>query len=200
MSPARDRRLAPSILSADFASLAREIAKVEPHAGLLHVDVMDGRFVPNITIGPPVVAALKRVTALPLDCHLMIEAPERYLKAFAQAGASHLSVHQETCPHLHRTVQSIRELGMHPGVALNPATPVETLDLVLPDLDFVLIMSVNPGFGGLDLAVEVDGGVAADTLPRLLEAGADWFVAGSAIFHAPDAAEAARTLSELLRG
>ncbi len=214
------RLLAPSILSADFSRLAEDVAKVEASSGLLHVDVMDGHFVPNITLGPPVVACLKGVTALPLDCHLMIENPDRYLAAFAAAGASYLSVHQEACPHLHRTVQAIRQEGMHPGVALNPATPVETLDVILPDLDFVLVMSVNPGFGGqkflplalgkiralrraatergLDLAIEVDGGVARETLPALLEAGADWFVAGSAIFGARDPSLAARSLREML--
>jgi len=222
MSRAPDRRLAPSILSADFASLAADVAKVERYSRLLHVDVMDGHFVPNITIGPPVVAALRRVTALPLDCHLMIEAPDRYLRDFAEAGAAFLSVHQEACPHLHRTVQSIRELGMRPGVALNPATPVETLEPVLGDVDFVLIMSVNPGFGGqkfipsalgkirrlralidergLQTAIEVDGGVGPSTLPDLIEAGADWLVAGSAIFHAPDPERAARALEEQLHG
>ncbi len=222
MSGAPARLLAPSILSADFARLADQIALVEPHSGLLHVDVMDGRFVPNITLGPPVVARLKAVATLPLDCHLMIEEPDRYLADFARAGASLLSVHQEACPHLHRTIQRIREEGMRPGVALNPATPVETLDLVLPDLDFVLIMSVNPGFGGqrfipaaldkirslkrtviereLALAIEVDGGVAEETLPALLDAGADWFVAGSAVFGAPDPVAAASRLEGMLRG
>ena len=222
MSGAPARLLAPSILSADFARLADQIALVEPHSGLLHVDVMDGRFVPNITLGPPVVARLKAVATLPLDCHLMIEEPDRYLADFARAGASLLSVHQEACPHLHRTIQRIREEGMRPGVALNPATPVETLDIVLSDLDFVLIMSVNPGFGGqrfipvaldkirslkrrvierqLALAIEVDGGVAEETLPALVDAGADWFVAGSAIFGAPDPAAAASRLEGMLRG
>ncbi len=222
MNGTPSRLLAPSILSADFARLADQIALVEPHSGLLHVDVMDGRFVPNITLGPPVVARLKAVATLPLDCHLMIEEPDRYLADFARAGASLLSVHQEACPHLHRTIQRIREEGMRPGVALNPATPVETLDIVLPDLDFVLIMSVNPGFGGqrfipaaldkirslkrtviereLALAIEVDGGVAEETLPALLDAGADWFVAGSAVFGAPDPSAAASRLEGMLRG
>ncbi len=214
------RALAPSILSADFSRLAQDVAAVEPFSGLLHVDVMDGHFVPNITIGPPVVRSLKGATSLPLDCHLMIEAPDRYLKAFAQAGATYLSVHQEACPHLHRTIQSIREEGMKPGVALNPSTPVESLEVVLPELDFVLVMSVNPGFGGqkflplalekirrlremareagVDLAIEVDGGVAKDTLPALLEAGAHWFVAGNAVFGAKDPAGAARELREMI--
>lgn len=217
---APSRWLAPSILSADFASLKEDIARVEPHCALLHVDVMDGHFVPNITLGPPVVSSLRSATALPLDCHLMIESPDRYVADFAAAGAAYLSVHQEACPHLHRSIQTIREAGMRPGVALNPATPVETLDVILPDLDFVLVMSVNPGFGGqrflplalekirrlkatakrrgLEFAVEVDGGVSPSTLPALLEAGADWFVAGSAIFHAPDPASAAAELAEML--
>ena len=217
-----ERLLAPSILSADFASLGASVAKVEAHSGLLHVDVMDGHFVPNLTLGPPVVSCLRKATSLPLDCHLMIESPDRYLKDFAAAGARYLSVHQEACPHLHRTVQTIAELGMKPGVALNPATPVETLEEILPDLAFVLVMSVNPGFGGqkfipgtlgkirklrrtleergLQAAIEVDGGVGPDTIPPLLAAGAQWFVAGSAVFHAPDPAEAARLLAEMLHG
>jgi ribulose-phosphate 3-epimerase len=212
------RCLAPSILSADFARLAQQVALVAPHSGLLHVDVMDGHFVPNITIGPPVVECLRRATELPVDCHLMIETPDRYLADFAQAGASYLSVHQEACPHLHRTVQRVRELGMSPGVALNPATPIQALDLVLADLDFVLVMSVNPGFGGqkfipsalqkiealarrrgelgLGFRIEVDGGVGEDTLQPLLDAGAEWFVAGSAVFRADDPNAAARSLAE----
>jgi ribulose-phosphate 3-epimerase len=214
------RLLAPSILSADFARLAEDVARVEPHSGMLHVDVMDGHFVPNITIGPPVVASLKAVTSLPLDCHLMIEEPGRYLKAFANAGASFLSVHQEACPHLHRTIQAIREEGMRPGVAINPATPVESLEVILSELDFVLVMSVNPGFGGqrflplaldkvvalckmarsrdLHLAIQVDGGVSRETLPALLAAGAHWFVAGSAVFGAPDPSAAAKELADMM--
>lgn len=219
---APSRCIAPSILSADFSALGASVQKVAPHSGMLHVDVMDGRFVPNITLGPPVVAALKRVTELPLDCHLMIVEPDRYLDDFAKAGATFLSVHQEACPHLHRTVQSIRELGMKPGVALNPATPIETLDEILGDLDFVLVMSVNPGFGGqkfipgalqkvrrlrerivrqgLSCAIQVDGGVNAQTLPPLLEAGADWLVAGNAVFGAQDPTAAAKALQEALGG
>ena len=215
------RCLAPSILSADFSRLAQQVALVEPHSGLLHVDVMDGHFVPNLTLGPPVVECLRHATALPIDCHLMIEAPDRYLADFARAGTSFLSVHQEACPHLHRTVQRVRELGMGPGVALNPATPVHTLDVVLAELEFVLVMSVNPGFGGqkfipsalgkiealarkrgelgLGFRIEVDGGVGADTLPALLGAGAEWFVAGSAVFRAEDPGAAARSLAEVIR-
>ena len=214
------RLLAPSLLSADFAHLARDMARVEAYSGMMHVDVMDGHFVPNITLGPPVVQCLKAATSLPLDCHLMIENPGRYLKAFAKAGATYLSVHQEACPHLHRTVQGIREEGMRPGVAINPATPVDSLEVILPDLDFVLVMSVDPGFGGqkflpaslekisklrkmaqargLDLAVQVDGGVTRETLPALLDAGAQWFVAGSAIFGAPDPTAAAKELADMM--
>lgn len=195
---------------------------VEAHAGMVHVDVMDGRFVPNITIGPPVVASLRKVTALPLDCHLMIVEPERYVRDFARSGANSVSVHQEASPHLHRTLQGIREEGMKAGVAVNPATPVESVEWVLEDADFLLVMSVNPGFGGqmfipsalrkiealreriarrgLEVAIQVDGGVSESTLPALLEAGADWFVAGSAIFHAKDPNGAARRLREMIRG
>ncbi len=217
-----ERLLAPSVLSADFASLGQAVTRIAPYSGLLHVDVMDGHFVPNITLGPMVVACLKRATNLPLDCHLMIEAPDRYLADFAKAGATYLSVHQEACPHLHRTIQRIREEGMRPGVALNPATPAETLDEVLEYLDFVLIMSVNPGFGGqkfiqpsldkvrrlrarieargANVAIEVDGGVNAGTLPALRDAGVDWFVAGSAIFGASDPAAEAKHLRDMLNG
>jgi ribulose-phosphate 3-epimerase len=216
------RLLCPSILSADFARLGDAVRGVEAHAGMVHVDVMDGRFVPNITIGPPVVASLRKVTALPLDCHLMIVEPERYLREFARAGANLVSVHQETCPHLHRTLQGIREEGMKAGIAVNPSTPVESVEWVLDEADFLLVMSVNPGFGGqkfitsalrkietlreriarrgLEVAIQVDGGVSESTLPALLKAGADWFVAGSAIFHAQDPTGAARRLGEMLRG
>lgn len=199
-------KLAPSILSADFARLGDEVAALEAAgADWVHVDVMDGHFVPNLTIGPPVVAALRRVTSLPLDVHLMIEAPERYLDAFADAGATTLTVHQETCVHLHRTVERIRELGMRPGVALNPMTSLTALDEVLPYLDMVLIMTVNPGFGGQryiptsaervarlrreleqrhlwGVEIEVDGGISADTAAEVVEAGANVLVAGAAVF------------------
>ena len=217
-----NRYLCPSILSADFARLTESIGRVESNCDMLHLDVMDGHFVPNITFGPPVVKSVSGVTSLPLDCHLMIENPDRYLQDFAQAGTTYLSVHQETCPHLHRTIQAIRGEGMKPGVAINPYTPVDTLDLVLPDLEFVLVMSVNPGFGGqsfipisvtkvrelrerieslgLSTAIQVDGGVCEETLPELLDAGANWFVAGSAVFGAPDPSEAARRLQEIIRG
>jgi ribulose-phosphate 3-epimerase len=199
-------KLAPSILSADFARLGDEVAALEAAgADWVHVDVMDGHFVPNLTIGPPVVAALRRVTTLPLDVHLMIEAPDRYLDAFADAGATTLTVHQEACVHLHRTVTRIRELGMRPGVALNPMTPLTMLEEVLPYLDLVLIMTVNPGFGGQryiptsaarvarlrreleqrhlwGVEIEVDGGISVETAAEVVEAGAHVLVAGAAVF------------------
>jgi ribulose-phosphate 3-epimerase len=212
--------LAPSILSADFARLAEEIAAVtEGGAGLLHLDVMDGHFVPNLTIGPPVVASVRKVTSLPLDVHLMIEGPDRYIERFIDAGADMISVHQEAVPHLHRTVHLIRDRGALAGVALNPATPLATLDDILPDLDHVLLMSVNPGFGGqkflpavvpkiealrdrlaarkLRARIEVDGGVADDNLPALLRAGATLFVAGSAVFDGRDPRARAAALHAL---
>ena len=199
-------KFAPSILSADFARLGEQVREAEA-AGVdyIHVDVMDGHFVPNITIGPLVVRALRPVTDLPLDVHLMIEQPERYLADFAEAGANILTVHVETCPHLHRTVQQIKELGVKAGVTLNPATPLSTLEEILPDVDLVLIMSVNPGFGGqsyipgstskiarlrsmLDAIgskaeIEVDGGINTSTIREVADAGATVMVAGSAIFN-----------------
>jgi ribulose-phosphate 3-epimerase len=201
-------KIAPSILSADFTRLGEHIREAEDAgADWIHVDVMDGHFVPNITIGPLIAAAARRSTSLPIDVHLMIEHPERYLAAFADAGASYLTVHVETCPHLHRTVQQIRELGVKPGVTLNPATPVEALGEILPYVDLVLVMSVNPGFGGqsyiptstakiarirrmLDgqgrdgVELEVDGGVAPGTAAELARAGATVVVAGSAVYNA----------------
>ncbi len=201
-------KLAPSILSADFARLGEQVATaVNAGAEYIHVDVMDGHFVPNITIGPLIVAALRplaRETGAILDVHLMIEKPDRYLADFAKAGADILTVHVETCPHLHRTIQAIRELGVRPGVTLNPATPLVTLEEILPDVDLVLIMSVNPGFGGqsyipgstakirrlrhmLDAIgstadLEVDGGVKPGNAAEIAAAGANVLVAGSAIF------------------
>ena len=201
--------IAPSILSADFARLGEDVREVEAGgAGLIHVDVMDGHFVPNITIGPLVAAALKPVTDLPLDCHLMIEEPDRYIDEFAKAGAEMISVHVEAATHLHRTLARIRELGVKAGAVLNPATPLSALDEVLGDLDFVLLMSVNPGFGGqklipsvLDKArrlrrrlddeapqvrIEIDGGVTADNIGEVAACGIDMIVSGSAIFGSGD--------------
>jgi ribulose-phosphate 3-epimerase len=199
-------KIAPSILSADFARLGEAVEQAEAAgADWIHVDVMDGHFVPNLTIGPPVVAALRRVTKLPLDVHLMIDAPERYVEAFADAGADLLTVHQEATLHLHRTVQAIQHRGMRAGVSLNPATPVAALDEILPYLDMVLIMSVNPGFGGqsfiptstakiarvrarLDdlgrdgVELQVDGGIGPDTAAEVVDAGATVLVAGAAVF------------------
>lgn len=198
-------QIAPSILSADFAALGEAIQAVERGgADLIHVDVMDGHFVPNLTIGPPVVRALRRVASVPLDVHLMIEAPDRYLDAFAQAGARILTVHVEAVPHLHRTIAAIKGLGMQAGVALNPATPVGVLEDIAAELDLVLVMSVNPGFGGQSFiphsvekirrlkallnrvrshaVIEVDGGIDDTTAGRVVEAGAEILVAGQAIF------------------
>ncbi len=214
-------RIAPSILAADFAALGEAVREAEAAgADLIHVDVMDGRFVPNLTIGPPVVAALRRVTGLPLDVHLMIVEPERYLRAFAEAGADWLTVHPEATIHLHRTLTQIRALGLKAGVALNPATSEESLRYVLEVVDHVLVMSVNPGFGGqsfipavlpkieriramLDgagrgaVSIAVDGGITPQTAPQVVAAGADVLVAGSAIFRAEaGVAEAIRRLRE----
>jgi ribulose-phosphate 3-epimerase len=208
-------KIAPSILSADFGILAEEIARIEAAgADQIHIDVMDGRFVPNITMGFPIVTAIRKRTKLPLDLHLMIVEPEKYLADFVAAGADMLTVHVEACPHLQRTLMSIRELGARKGVevkagaALNPATHPQTIEYVLDDLDLVLVMSVNPGFGGQqfipsvlpkiaetrmriaatgkDIWLEVDGGVKADNIAQIARAGADTFVAGSAIFGAKD--------------
>ena len=210
-------RIAPSILSADFAALGAAVAAAEAGgADLIHVDVMDGHFVPNLTIGPPVVAALHRVTGLPLDVHLMITDPDRYIDRFADAGAAAVSVHVETTPHLHRTLGHIRSHGLRAGVVLNPATAVSTLSEVAGEVDFVLVMSVDPGFGGqtfipgsvakiarvrrlLDEAgnrapVEVDGGVDRGNAARVVEAGAEILVAGAAIFGTPDVPAAVRGL------
>jgi ribulose-phosphate 3-epimerase len=217
-------QIAPSILSADFAALGEAVAAAERGgADLIHVDVMDGHFVPNITIGPPVVKALKRVARVPLDVHLMIEEPDRYLEAFAAAGAAMLSVHVEVLPHLHRTVHAIKALGVKAGVVLNPSTPVVAIEEIAGDIDFVLVMSVNPGFGGqtfiprseskvrevrrvLDRAqnsaapIEIDGGIDARTAPLVVAAGARILVAGSAIFHSPDPERATRDLKAVASG
>ena len=210
-------RLAPSILSADFANLGRDIAAVEGGgADLIHVDVMDGHFVPNITIGPPVVKAIRRVAKVPLDVHLMITDPDRYIDAFADAGAAMLSVHVEVLPHLHRTIGAIKKRNLKAGVVLNPSTPVVSIENVAADVDFVLVMSVNPGFGGQvfiprslekvravrallaaasnNAPIEVDGGIDLHTVASVVEAGADLLVIGQAIFGQPDAAQAAREL------
>jgi len=211
--------LAPSILSSDFARLAEEVAAAaRGGATLVHVDVMDGHFVPNITLGPPIVASLHKATPLPLDVHLMIENADRYLQAFVDAGAAWISLHQEAVPHLERQVAFLRERGVRAGVALNPATPLATLDEILPELDYVLVMSVNPGFGGqkfipaaldkirrlrrliqdrgLKAQIEVDGGVDVGNIRSLVEAGAEVLVAGSAVFGHGDPESAARRLLE----
>jgi len=202
-------RIAPSILSADFGRLADEVRAVEAAgADWIHVDVMDGRFVPNITIGPLVVEAVRKVTRLPIDAHLMIVEPERYVEAFAKAGANLISVHAEVSPHLHRTIQAIRAAGARPSVALNPSTPLDCLEHVLGDVEMVLLMTVNPGFGGQsyipavtekvrrlrrmadergqELEIEVDGGVRASTVGAVAQAGANVLVAGTAVFGAKD--------------
>ena len=199
-------KLAPSILSADFGRLGEQVVEAtQAGADYIHVDVMDGHFVPNLTVGPLVVAAIRPHTPLPLDVHLMIEAPEKYIQRFAQAGANIITVHVEVCPHLHRVVESIKELGVKAGVSLNPSTPLTTVDEVLSTLDLVLLMSVNPGFGGqqfiestvgkiarlrrrldeLGLAaeLEVDGGINAEIAPRVAKAGARVLVAGAAVFN-----------------
>lgn len=202
-------KISPSILSADFARLGAEIRTVEQAgADYIHVDVMDGHFVPNITIGAPVVTALRQVTSLPLDVHLMIENPDVYIPDFVAAGADIITVHQEACPHLHRTIQLIHGLGKKAGVSINPATPASVLEVIMAEVDLVLVMSVNPGFGGQSfiasmlpkikqlrqmiensgrsIELEVDGGVKADNIGEIAAAGADVFVAGSAVFNAPD--------------
>jgi ribulose-phosphate 3-epimerase len=214
--------LAPSILSADFARLGEEIAAAERGgAQAVHVDVMDGHFVPNITLGPPVVKGIRKATALPLDVHLMIENADRYLDAFVDAGASWISLHVEALPHLQRSVAHLRGRGVRAGVALNPATPLSALEEILPEVDYVLVMSVNPGFGGqkfiagsldkvrrlrrqiaergLATRIEVDGGVDATNVRALCEAGADILVAGQAVFGAGDAERDARRLLEAAR-
>jgi ribulose-phosphate 3-epimerase len=215
--------IAPSILAADFASLGDGIRAVERGgATLLHVDVMDGHFVPNISIGVPVVASLRKATRLPLDVHLMIENPEQYIPLFAEAGADMISVHQEATPHLDRALSMIREHGCKPGAVINPATPVSMLSEVLGRVDHILVMSVNPGFGGqkfipgalekirqlklarerynLSFRIEVDGGVGPDNVADLVRSGAEILVAGTSIFHNPDPAEAVRAMKQMAGG
>ncbi|WP_455543839.1 ribulose-phosphate 3-epimerase [Intestinibacter sp.] len=212
-------KLAPSILSADFARLLEDVKKVEK-AGCeyLHIDVMDGHFVPNITLGPGIVKSLRKDVNMVFDAHLMIENPDNYIKEFADAGCDIIVVHQEACTHLHRTIQNIKSYGVKAGVALNPATPIETIKYVLQDVDMVLLMSVNPGFGGqsyipvvtqkikelktlidemgLDIDIEVDGGVKPSNISEVVNAGANVIVAGSAIFNAGNIDEAVKLLRE----
>jgi len=211
--------IAPSILSADFAILGEEIKRAEQAgADWIHVDVMDGRFVPNITIGQEVVRSIRRVTSLPFDVHLMIVEPERYIKEFVEAGSDYITVHYEACVHLHRIVQSIKEEGARAGVSINPATPIMVLDEIIAELDLVLIMSVNPGFGGqrfiegalrkisqlkklrdekgMDFLIEVDGGIKVDNAQRVIDAGADVLVMGSGFFNSHDYSEVVRKIRE----
>jgi ribulose-phosphate 3-epimerase len=213
-------KLAPSILSADLLKLESQIREVEQNgADFIHVDVMDGQYVPNLTFGPVMVRTLKRITKLPLDVHLMMLNADRYIGEFADAGAAYITVHQEAITHLHSTIADIKSHNVKAGVSLNPATPINTLDDILPDLDLVLIMSVNPGFGGqkflplanskvgrlhrnrkerqLEFLIEVDGGVNSKTAPELIRAGADVLVAGNAIFAATDIGQACRTLKSI---
>ena len=220
MSDMQEFMVAPSILSADFSRLGEEIKAVEKAgADVIHVDVMDGHFVPNITIGPPVVASVRKITDLPLDVHLMIENADQYLEDFAKAGADWITVHVEACPHLNRTINRIKELGKKAGAVLNPATPLVTLDEILPDVDLVMLMSVNPGYGGqsfipssldkirnlrkmieekgLAVGIEVDGGVSPKTMDEVAGAGANIFVAGSAVFGQRDYAGVIKQLKDL---
>nr|WP_106784119.1 ribulose-phosphate 3-epimerase [Lysinibacillus timonensis] len=212
-------QIAPSILSADFAKLGMEVKEVEEAgASLIHIDVMDGHFVPNITMGPIVVEALRPITKLPLDVHLMIENPDQYIEQFAKAGADWISVHVEACRHLHRTIQLIRSFGVKPGVVLNPHTPIESIQHILEDVEFVLFMTVNPGFGGqkfissvipkieelsrmikerdLQIEIEIDGGINAETIVPCAKAGATIFVAGSAIYNKDDRALALKEIKD----
>jgi ribulose-phosphate 3-epimerase len=215
-------QIVPSILSADFAHLAAEIERVERGgATMLHVDIMDGHFVPNLTIGPPVVESIRKITRSRLDVHLMIDDPDRYAPVFIQAGADQVSVHQEACIHLNRTVRMIQSEGALAGVVLNPATPVAMLDQILDVADYVLIMSVNPGFGGqqfipraldkvrelsrirqerrLQFSIEIDGGVTLHNLSDVVRAGCDWIVTGSSVFHTPDPAATVAEMRQVVQ-
>ena len=212
----------PSILSANFVRLGEEIARVEQGGvSMLHLDVMDGHFVPNLSIGPPVVKSIRKATRLTLDVHLMITEPDRYIAPFIEAGADQISVHQEVCPHLDRTLRHIQSEGARAGVVINPSTPVSLLQDVLDLADYVLVMSVNPGFGGqefipgslrkiraldsmrkqysLPFLIEVDGGVTLENLAEIIRAGADWIVAGSSIFHSPDPSAAVAEMRHVAR-
>lgn len=216
-------KIAPSILAADFAKLGQEVQEVEKAgADWIHIDVMDGHFVPNLTMGPIVVDALRPLTELPLDVHLMIENADRYIEDFAKAGADYITVHVEACPHLHRTIQLIRSFGVKPGVVLNPHTPIETIQHVLEDIDLVLFMTVNPGFGGqkfihsvvpkvealsqlindkgLSVEIQIDGGINEETIVPCAKAGANVFVAGSAIFGKQDRAQALQAIKKAGQG
>jgi ribulose-phosphate 3-epimerase len=211
----------PSILAADFAHLHDEIRRVETSVKMLHLDVMDGHFVPNLSIGPPVVQSVRAITALHLDVHLMIEEPDRYIHEFVEAGANSISVHQEACRHLHRTLRAIQEEGAMAGVVINPATPVSAIGEVLDVADYVLVMSVNPGFGGqqfiprtlakvmeldhrrkhhgLSFAIEIDGGVTLMNLPEIVRAGCEWIVAGSTVFGSEDPGRTVQQMQEIAR-
>jgi ribulose-phosphate 3-epimerase len=216
------KKIAPSILSADFSRLGEEVRGVErAGADLIHVDVMDGHFVPNITIGPIVVTGLKKLTSLPLDVHLMIEEPERYIEAFAQAGSTWITIHAEVCPHLSQLIKKIRKLNIRPGVVLNPPTPLKILHPILDEIDLVLLMSVNPGFGGQSfipstlkkierlrkiidqnhypLEIEVDGGIKIENIREVSRAGGDIFVLGTGIFKTKDYGETIRKLRQKIR-
>ena len=218
-----DKKIAPSILSADFSRLGEEIRRVEDAgADWIHIDVMDGVFVPNITVGPFILEAVRRVTALPLDVHLMIERPEQYISEFADAGADIITVHFEACTHLHRTIQAIKEKGKKAGVSVNPATPLVSIKYVLGDIDLLLIMSVNPGFGGqrfipsalekikkarqmidkigADVSIEVDGGVKLENIGEVASAGADIFVSGSGVFGTKDYKETIQEMKRIITG
>ena len=221
MNNSQSVQIAPSILSANFAKLAEEINKVEEGgADLLHIDVMDGHFVPNITIGAPVVKSLKKIARIPLDVHLMIEKPENFIEDFHQAGTQILTIHQEVSPHLYRTIQAIKERGIKAGVAINPSTPIHVLDCILTEVDQVVVMSVNPGFGGqkfipsaiskikalrnlitksgLKINILVDGGIKLDNCLSVVKAGADIIVLGSGIFHTPDPMETVKKIKKTL--